>query len=67
MGIKIDAVPGRINSGRIVPKEVGFFYGFCYELCGSGHREIPIIAIALEPKEYAESLSCLSDEIATLS
>lgn len=57
LGIKIDAVPGRINSGRVVPVETGFFYGFCYELCGSGHREIPIAVVCLELEEYMQALT----------
>nr|YP_010410228.1 cytochrome c oxidase subunit II [Tapes dorsatus]URH16439.1 cytochrome c oxidase subunit II [Tapes dorsatus] len=56
LGIKIDAIPGRINSGSVVPKVPGFYYGFCYELCGTGHSEMPITAVVLDKKNYLESL-----------
>lgn len=43
LGVKADAVPGRVNSLGIIPFIPGFAYGFCYELCGVGHRNIPIV------------------------
>lgn len=42
LGVKCDAVPGRVNSLGISPLRRGVFYGNCYELCGEGHRMIPI-------------------------
>lgn len=42
LGVKCDAVPGRVNSLGIFPLRSGVFYGNCYELCGEGHRIIPI-------------------------
>nr|YP_010555867.1 cytochrome c oxidase subunit II [Marcia japonica]UYR95099.1 cytochrome c oxidase subunit II [Marcia japonica] len=59
LGIKIDAVPGRINSGMVVPKVPGFFYGFCYELCGTGHSEMPITAVVLDLESYNEALDIM--------
>ena len=62
LGIKVDAVPGRVNSGIIVPMEIGFFYGFCYELCGAGHREMPIVAVSLPAELYKDCLDYLAVE-----
>nr|YP_010555854.1 cytochrome c oxidase subunit II [Marcia hiantina]UYR95086.1 cytochrome c oxidase subunit II [Marcia hiantina] len=59
LGIKVDAVPGRINSGTVFPKVPGFFYGFCYELCGTGHSEMPITAVVLDMKNYIETLELM--------
>lgn len=42
LGIKIDAVPGRINSLSILPQKVGFYYGQCSEICGVNHGFMPI-------------------------
>nr|UFQ25421.1 cytochrome c oxidase subunit II [Abyssogena phaseoliformis] len=42
LGVKCDAVPGRVNSLGIFPLRSGVFYGNCYELCGEGHSMMPI-------------------------
>ena len=42
LGIKVDAVPGRLNSIRVQSKYPGVFYGQCREICGANHRFIPI-------------------------
>lgn len=47
LGVKVDAIPGRINSASIIPYSSGVCYGNCYELCGVGHRQIPIKVVIL--------------------
>lgn len=42
-GIKIDAVPGRLNQVAIYLKRQGVFYGQCSELCGVNHGFMPIV------------------------
>jgi len=42
MGVKADAVPGRINKVTMVPSRPGAYYGQCSEICGSNHRFMPI-------------------------
>lgn len=43
LGIKVDAVPGRLNQVRILFNRPGIFYGQCSEICGVNHRFIPIV------------------------
>nr|YP_009442308.1 cytochrome c oxidase subunit II [Paratetraonchoides inermis]ATN95418.1 cytochrome c oxidase subunit 2 [Paratetraonchoides inermis] len=43
LGLKIDAVPGRINQVLIVPFRLGIFIGYCSELCGAGHSYMPLV------------------------
>lgn len=43
LGIKVDAVPGRINQIIIILNRPGLFYGQCSEICGVNHRFIPIV------------------------
>lgn len=43
MGIKVDAVPGRINTFYLGGSRIGIFYGQCSELCGFGHGFMPIV------------------------
>lgn len=42
-GIKVDAVPGRINQISINLNRPGLFFGQCSEICGVNHRFIPIV------------------------
>jgi len=43
LGIKIDAVPGRLNIVSLKGAKAGVYYGQCSELCGYGHGFMPII------------------------
>lgn len=42
LGVKVDAVPGRLNQYNIVPMLPGIYYGQCSEICGANHSFIPI-------------------------
>ena len=42
-GIKMDAVPGRLNQVSLFVKREGVFYGQCSELCGVNHGFMPIV------------------------
>ena len=42
LGIKIDAIPGRINYINITAITEGIYYGQCTELCGSLHSFMPL-------------------------
>ena len=42
LGIKVDAIPGRINCVNITSIVNGLYIGYCSELCGSGHGFMPI-------------------------
>nr|AMJ16565.1 cytochrome c oxidase subunit 2 [Petrobiona massiliana] len=49
--VKVDAVPGRLNSRMLFLSRPGFFYGQCSELCGRMMTFIPILVIGL-PVEF---------------
>lgn len=42
LGLKVDALPGRINQLFSNPSRVGGFFGQCSEICGSNHTFMPI-------------------------
>lgn len=42
LGLKVDAVPGRINQLLTTPCLSGVYYGQCSEICGANHSFIPI-------------------------
>jgi cytochrome c oxidase subunit 2 len=52
-GIKIDAVPGRLNETWFNSRETGIFYGQCSELCGKDHAFMPIAVRVVEKEEFA--------------
>lgn len=56
-GIKIDAIPGRINHSYIYILREGSYYGQCSELCGQMHFNMPIHIKALSPYNYLLWLS----------
>ncbi len=41
-GMKIDAVPGRLNEDWFKAEREGVYYGQCSELCGKDHAYMPI-------------------------
>ena len=45
LGIKVDAIPGRIHNIMIYSLIQGLYIGYCSELCGSGHAFMPINVI----------------------
>jgi cytochrome c oxidase subunit 2 len=52
MGVKIDAVPGRLNETWINVEEPGVYYGQCSEICGVMHGFMPITIEAVPPEEF---------------
>jgi cytochrome c oxidase subunit 2 len=41
-GVKMDAVPGRINKTWFKATRIGTYYGQCSQLCGANHAFMPI-------------------------
>ncbi|WP_018632879.1 cytochrome c oxidase subunit II [Neomegalonema perideroedes] len=62
-GVKMDAVPGRLNETWFRPEVVGTFYGQCSELCGKDHSFMPIMVKVVPQEEYdawvAENVAAL--------
>jgi len=51
-GIKVDAVPGRLNQVVTSTNNLGIFYGQCSELCGVSHGFMPIKVNVITMKDY---------------
>ena len=64
LGIKIDAVPGRINETWLNIQRPGVYYGQCSELCGVGHGFMPIAIQAVTKEEYQQWLKEAKDKFA---
>ncbi len=64
-GIKIDAIPGRVNEGWFRVDAEGIYYGQCSELCGRDHAFMPIQVKAVSKEEYAEWAAYAQEEYAS--
>lgn len=52
-GVKIDAIPGRLNETWFKATKTGMFYGQCSELCGKDHAFMPIAIRVVNDQEFA--------------
>eukprot|EP00878_Enallax_costatus_P000810 GHUV01000935.1.p1 GENE.GHUV01000935.1~~GHUV01000935.1.p1 ORF type:complete len:157 (+),score=60.87 GHUV01000935.1:157-627(+) len=52
LGVKIDAIPGRLNQVWVTIQRPGVFYGQCSELCGANHAFMPIVVEAVTPRQF---------------
>nr|YP_009736099.1 cytochrome c oxidase subunit II [Pseudogastromyzon cheni]YP_009736151.1 cytochrome c oxidase subunit II [Pseudogastromyzon laticeps]QBM11056.1 cytochrome c oxidase subunit II [Pseudogastromyzon cheni]QBM11108.1 cytochrome c oxidase subunit II [Pseudogastromyzon laticeps]UDN38912.1 cytochrome c oxidase subunit II [Pseudogastromyzon laticeps] len=58
LGVKMDAVPGRLNQTAFIAARPGVFYGQCSEICGANHSFMPIVVEAV-PLTHFENWSTL--------
>nr|AMD61830.1 cytochrome c oxidase subunit II [Pundamilia nyererei] len=58
LGVKMDAVPGRLNQTAFIASRPGIFYGQCSEICGANHSFMPIVVEAV-PLVHFENWSSL--------
>lgn len=63
-GVKLDAIPGRLNETWFEVDRPGIFFGQCSELCGKDHSYMPIVVKAMEPEAYAAWLEGAKEEFA---
>nr|YP_010957527.1 cytochrome c oxidase subunit II [Bothus robinsi]WMY90854.1 cytochrome c oxidase subunit II [Bothus robinsi] len=61
LGVKVDAVPGRLNQTTFVLDRPGVFYGQCSEICGANHSFMPIV-VESTPLKHFEGWSTLMAE-----
>nr|YP_010268837.1 cytochrome c oxidase subunit II [Halobates hayanus]YP_011010123.1 cytochrome c oxidase subunit 2 [Halobates germanus]UIG88216.1 cytochrome c oxidase subunit 2 [Halobates hayanus]UIG88236.1 cytochrome c oxidase subunit 2 [Halobates hayanus]WPW46634.1 cytochrome c oxidase subunit 2 [Halobates germanus]WPW46647.1 cytochrome c oxidase subunit 2 [Halobates germanus]WPW46751.1 cytochrome c oxidase subunit 2 [Halobates germanus] len=52
LGIKIDAIPGRLNQGSMFINRPGIMYGQCSEICGANHSFMPITIESVNTKQF---------------
>lgn len=51
-GVKVDAVPGRLNELWFAADTVGTYFGQCSELCGQNHAYMPIVVKVVSQEDY---------------
>lgn len=52
LGVKCDAIPGRLNQISMFIKREGLYYGQCSELCGINHGFMPIVVETVSLPNY---------------
>jgi heme/copper-type cytochrome/quinol oxidase subunit 2 len=60
LGVKVDAIPGRLNYLNIVPTQEGVYYGQCSELCGTNHSFMPVVVEVTSPSNLVNYMSSLA-------
>jgi cytochrome c oxidase subunit 2 len=64
-GVKIDAIPGRLNETWFKATKTGMFYGQCSELCGKDHAFMPIAIRVVDDQEFASWVETAKKKFAT--
>jgi cytochrome c oxidase subunit II len=66
LGVKVDAVPGRLNESWVRITKPGVYYGQCSELCGKDHAFMPIEIHAVPKEEFDVWLVKAKEEFSAL-
>jgi cytochrome c oxidase subunit 2 len=64
-GVKMDAVPGRVNETWFRAEREGIYYGQCSELCGTRHAFMPIEVHVVSQGEFDTWVARMQDEYAS--
>nr|UTE82971.1 cytochrome c oxidase subunit II [Propithecus verreauxi] len=56
LGVKTDAIPGRLNQATLMTSRPGIYYGQCSEICGANHSFMPIVLEMVPLKHFEEWL-----------
>nr|YP_010990658.1 cytochrome c oxidase subunit II [Paravarcia deceptrix]WOW99102.1 cytochrome c oxidase subunit II [Paravarcia deceptrix] len=54
IGVKMDAIPGRLNQVPLSIKKPGMFFGQCSEICGTNHSFMPISIESIKMNKFIE-------------
>jgi cytochrome c oxidase subunit 2 len=59
LGVKVDALPGRLNQLFLLSKRLGIYTGQCSEICGANHSFIPVIILVQNSNEFIKKIKTL--------
>lgn len=63
LGVKADAIPGRLNQVSFLIKRPGIYYGQCSEICGSDHSFMPIVVEGVSQEKFVNWISAKQEEV----
>ncbi len=61
LGVKADAVPGRLNQVKFISQRPGLYFGQCSEICGANHRFIPIVVERVNLRTFSNWVAASLD------
>nr|YP_009512544.1 cytochrome c oxidase subunit II [Sicyonia japonica]AXJ93098.1 cytochrome c oxidase subunit II [Sicyonia parajaponica] len=61
LGVKADAIPGRLNQVSFLMNRPGLFYGQCSEICGANHSFMPIVIESVSINSFLNWISSASE------
>jgi heme/copper-type cytochrome/quinol oxidase subunit 2 len=62
LGVKMDAVPGRLNQTSFLANRAGVYFGQCSEICGAQHSAMPIAVEVTDIETYCTYIDNLLEE-----
>lgn len=62
LGVKADAIPGRLNQLSFIIRRPGIFYGQCSEICGANHRFMPIAVECVDTSTFVSWINAFIEE-----
>ena len=65
-GVRVDAVPGRLNESWFKAEKEGVYYGQCSKICGKDHAYMPIVFRVVSEEKYKEWLAQAAKEFASI-
>ena len=66
LGVRMDAIPGRLNQTWFKAEREGIYYGQCSRLCGQNHAFMPIAIRVVSDQAYAQWLTQAKSKFASL-
>uniref|UniRef100_UPI0030DFAA2C cytochrome c oxidase subunit II n=1 Tax=Pilargis verrucosa TaxID=1818081 RepID=UPI0030DFAA2C len=61
LGVKVDAIPGRLNQIGCLSSRPGVFYGQCSEICGANHSFMPISVEFVDYNSFSQWVTTQSE------
>nr|YP_054546.2 cytochrome c oxidase subunit II [Squilla mantis]AAT69295.2 cytochrome c oxidase subunit 2 [Squilla mantis] len=62
LGVKADAIPGRLNQVSFMMNRPGLFYGQCSEICGANHSFMPIVVESVSVDAFLNWVNSMNEE-----
>lgn len=62
LGVKVDAIPGRLNQTSFFIKRASTYYGQCSEICGSEHSFMPIVVEAVSESKWSKWINNIIED-----
>lgn len=62
LGVKADAIPGRLNQVSFLINRPGLFYGQCSEICGANHSFMPIVVESVSVDAFLNWINSIREE-----